>query len=154
MIETKVKWIDELNFVGLDSNGKGTLISAGQGPGVSPMQMLLLGLGGCSGSDVVHILKKQRQELTALEVEVKGKRTKEYPRPYEEIVMFFRVKGKNLDPKKVKRAISLSFNTYCGARASLAGTAKISWDCEIIQEDQLETEVPSSEVKPQLEQKN
>ncbi|MCB0064250.1 MAG: OsmC family protein, partial [Caldilineaceae bacterium] len=72
-MSARVKWIDEHTFLGTDANGKAALMSGGgEGPGVSPMQMLLLGLGGCSMVDVVNILRKQRQPLTGVEIELDG----------------------------------------------------------------------------------
>ncbi|MEZ4862653.1 MAG: OsmC family protein [Caldilineaceae bacterium] len=128
----RVKWIEGNTFLGTDVNGKAALITGGgDGPGVSPMQMLLLGLGGCSMVDVVSILQKQRQPLVDVEIEIDAKRAEELPRPWETIHMHYIVTGDELDPHKVERAINLSVEKYCGAHATLSGVAKITHDFEI-----------------------
>lgn len=134
MPKARVKWIEEKTFLGVDINGKGALMSGGgDGPGVSPMQMLLLGLGGCSMVDVLMILEKQRMPVADVEIEIEGARRSEgdYPRPWETIHMHFIVYGDNLDEQKVARAIDLSVEKYCGAHATLSGVAKITHDFEI-----------------------
>ena len=128
----RVRWIDGHTFLGTDVNGKAALMTGGgDGPGVSPMQMLILGLGGCSMVDVVNILQKQRQPLAGVEIELDAKRAEELPRPWETIHMHYIVTGEGLDPHKVERAINLSVEKYCGAHATLAGVAKITHDFEI-----------------------
>lgn len=132
MNTARVKWIEGRTFLGVDANGTGTVISSGGGPGVSPMQMLLLGLGGCSLVDVVLILEKQRQVFTAAEVELAGERADEYPRAWQDIHMHFRISGPGLDDAKVARAIQLSIEKYCGAYATLSGVARITHDYELL----------------------
>lgn len=128
----RVKWIENNTFLGIDANGKATLITGGgDGPGVSPMQMLLLGLGSCSMVDVVSILQKQHQPLADIEIQIDAKRGEELPRPWETIHMHYVVTGAGLDPHKVERAINLSVEKYCGAHATLSGVAKITHDFEI-----------------------
>lgn len=131
MTKTRVNWNQDMNFTGIDADGRTVKISAGPGEGVSPMQMLLIGLGGCASADVVSILKKQRVDLQDLYVEVEGQRGEEYPRPYEKISMHFVATGHNLDASKVERAITLSTEKYCGVHATLRGVAQITWDLEI-----------------------
>lgn len=128
--QTRVKWIEEKSFLGVGSTGRSVVMSSGEGPGVSPMQMLLLGLGGCSSVDVVEIMRKQRQPLEAFEVEVSGERGEGVPRPWSRIHMHFIATGA-VDPTKVERAIALSVEKYCGAHATLAGVATITWDFEV-----------------------
>lgn len=124
-VKTTTKWVapDTTDFIGTTSSGKG-LIMSGDGPGVSPMQMLLLGLGGCASVDVVSIMKKQRQPLADLRVEVEGQRSKEGARPWETIEMKFIGKGK-VDPEKFKKAVELSTEKYCGVHATLSKSATI-----------------------------
>ena len=131
MHKIRVKWIDDLNFVGTDSLGRATLISGKEGAGVSPMQMIALGLGGCAAYDIVNILKKQRQKLDDVEIELDAKRKEGYPSPYETIHMHFIVTGRSLDPNKVERAIKLSSEKYCGVHATIEEVTDISWDLEI-----------------------
>ncbi len=131
MGKTRVKWIEEKTFLGVDANGKAAVMSSKEGPGVSPMQMLLLGLGGCTMYDVVAILEKQRQPLTDLEIEIDGERGENHPMPWTRIHLHYIVTGRGLDPKKVERAIELSVKRYCGAHATLSGVAEITHDHEI-----------------------
>lgn len=134
MAKARVKWIEDKTFLGMDVNGNSAVISGGgEGPGVSPMQMLLLGLGGCSLIDVVLILEKQRQEFADVEVEIEGERGQEHPRPWQTIHMHYIVTGAELDRPKVERAIQLSVEKYCGAYATLSGVAQITHDFEIRQ---------------------
>jgi len=131
MAKARVKWIEDQTFIGVDANGKGALISSGHGPGVSPMQMLLLGLGGCSLVDVVIILNKQRQPFVDAEVELEGVRGEEFPKAWENIHMHYVITGKGLDEKRLERAIKLSVEKYCGAYATLSGVAEITYDYEV-----------------------
>ena len=92
MTKARVKWIENNTFLGVDANGKSVIMTGGgEGPGVGPMQMLLLGLGGCSMVDILMILEKQRQPLDDLEIEIEGFRRSDgdYPRPWENIHMHF-----------------------------------------------------------------
>ena len=120
-----------MTFVGVDSNGKSAVMSDATGPGVSPMQMLLLGLGGCTRVDVVSILQKQRQRLESFEIVVDGERGEEYPKPWNKIHMKYIFTGAGLDRSKVERAIALSVEKYCGVHATLAGVATITHEFEI-----------------------
>ena len=131
MSTARVKLIEDKTFLGVDAYGHATLISTNDGPGVSPMQMLLMGVGGCTAIDVVDILRKQRQPLAGLEIEVRGERAEEYPKPWSAMHVHYILIGDGLDPKKVERAIELSVEKYCGAHATVAGVAKMSHDFEI-----------------------
>jgi putative redox protein len=131
MPTARVKLIEDKTFLGTDAYGHATLISTNDGPGVSPMQMLLMGVGGCTAIDVVDILRKQRQPLEGLEIEISGDRGEEYPKPWTAIHIHYIFYGEGLDPHKVARAIELSVEKYCGAHATVAGTAKMSHDHEI-----------------------
>lgn len=132
MGKTRVKWIEEKTYLGVDAGGRAAVMSAGSdGPGVSPMQMLLLGLGGCTMYDVVNILQKQRQDLDDVEIEIEAERSEEGARPWGKIHMHYIVIGRGIDAAKVERAISLSVEKYCGAHATLEGTAHITHDFEV-----------------------
>jgi putative redox protein len=131
MTSARVKWIEGMTMLGIDGNGRSVVMSSSDGPGVSPMQMLLLGLGGCSMIDVVGILQKQREPLQDIEVVVDGERGAEYPKPWQTMHMHYIVTGAGLDAHKVERAINLSVEKYCGVHATLSGVAKITHDFEI-----------------------
>ncbi len=93
--------------------------------GVSPMEMILMGLAGCMGADVIDILRKKRQPVTRLEIKIHGDRTEEHPKRYTRIALTFVVSGAGLDPEAVRRAIELSETTYCSVSATLRGGAQI-----------------------------
>jgi len=131
MSTARVKLIEEKTFLGVDAYGHATLLSTNDGPGVSPMQMLLMGVGGCTAIDVVDILRKQRQPLTGLEVQVTGERAEEYPKPWSAMHVHYIFTGNGLDTQKIERAIELSVEKYCGAHATVAGVAKMSHGYEI-----------------------
>lgn len=131
MTTTRVKWIEGKSFLGVGENNRSVVMSPGDGPGVSPMQMLLLGLGGCTAIDIVDILEKQRQPLEDIELEISGERGAEWPKPWTRIHIRYVIVGSQLDPHKVERAVELSVHKYCGAHASLAGVAEITHDYEI-----------------------
>ncbi len=134
MAETRVKWVEDKTFLGVASNGRSVVMSGQDGPGVSPMQMLLLGLGGCASIDVVDILRKQRQAVTRVEVVVDGERGEEGARPWKKIHMHFVISPTSVEAGKVERAINLSVEKYCGAHATLSGVAAITHDFEIVAE--------------------
>ena len=125
-----VQWIRDFKFLATNEGGQSIVIDAtekdGRMLGVSPMELILMGLGACTGIDIVSILRKQRQELTGLEVNVSGERREEHPRYYERIHVEYVLKGKGLDESKVARAIELSEQKYCSVRAMLAGKAEIT----------------------------
>jgi putative redox protein len=131
MSTARVKLIEEKTFLGVDAYGHATLISTNEGPGVSPMQMLLLGVGGCTAIDMVDILRKQRQPLADLEVQVTGERAEDYPKAWRAMHIHYIFYGSGLDPLKIERAIELSVEKYCGAHATVAGVAAMSHDYEI-----------------------
>ena len=129
MNEVSVQWIDGNAFstltgsghtLVLDSKPEGGETSAGP----SPMEMLLVGLAGCTAVDVVHILRRQRQPVTGLQVTVKGERASDYPMVYTNITIEYVVRGE-VDEEKLERAIALSEEKYCSASAMLGKTAHI-----------------------------
>ena len=126
-----VKWIDGMRFAASDSQGHSIIMDTskehgGEGSGFSPMQLLLAAVGGCTGMDVVSILKKQRQKLTELEIQVSGERVAEHPRVYGKVHVEYRLKGEELKEKAVQRAIQLSNDVYCSVGATIKKTASLS----------------------------
>ena len=132
MTTVQVKWLEERLFQGIGSNGNTALMSPTDGPGVSPMQMLLLGMGGCTAYDVVDILEKQRQPLAGLDLVITGERGAEQPKPWTQVHVLYRFRGDGLDAVKVERAIALSVEKYCGALATISGVATVTHDYEIL----------------------
>lgn len=99
--------------------------------GLRPMELLLIGLGGCTAMDVISILRKKRQDVTSYHVEVSGTQQKEYPRVFTEIAIRHIFTGNNLSPEAVERSIELSESKYCPAYAMLSKAASISSSYEI-----------------------
>ncbi|WP_256750345.1 OsmC family protein [Mesorhizobium sp. Mes31] len=136
-MKARVKWVEERTFVGESGSGHklvlGTALGPeGKTPGPSPMELVLIGTGGCSAYDVVHILEKGREAVEDCVVELDADRAETEPRVFTRIHMHFVVKGRSLSSDKVKRAINLSIEKYCSASAMLAKTATITHDFEVI----------------------
>ena len=132
-----VNWVDGLLMVGKSDSGHtitmdGPPESGGENLGVRPMEMLLLGVAGCTMIDIVTTLKKMRQDLSHLETKINAERATDHPKVFTDIHIQFVVKGKDLDPKKVDKAITLSAEKYCSASIMLGKTATITHDFEII----------------------
>ncbi|GAB4417045.1 MAG: OsmC family protein [Thermodesulfovibrionales bacterium] len=138
MTQAKVKYVDGLQFVGEASSGHAIVMdgdpdSGGNNTGLRPMELLLIGLGGCSGMDVASILKKKKQDLRGLEINVKGEKAENYPKRFTSIDIEFVVTGRSLSEEAVKRAIDLSMEKYCSVKATLEGSAKIKFSYRIVQ---------------------
>jgi putative redox protein len=122
--QVSARWTGEaLNFIGTDT--KGNQIAMG-GNDLSPGQMVLLGLAGCMGMDVVSILEKKRQKVATVQVQVTGYQQEEYPRPYQLAEIAFTITGDNVDSKAVARAIELSKEKYCVVGQTLQNEVKIT----------------------------
>jgi putative redox protein len=103
----------------------------GQGAGVQPLRLLLLGTAGCTAMDVISILRKKRQQVSGLQVEVRGSRVDEHPKVYARVEVIYRVRGKQVDPGAVERAIELSETRYCPAIAIMGKAAEVTNRYEI-----------------------
>ena len=138
-MEARVKWLEGRTFLGESGSGH-AIVMAGSSEGkdaigVSPMETLLLGLGGCATFDVVLILERGREDIRDCDVAISAERAEEDPKVFTNIHLHFKVTGKNLKEGKVKRAIELSAEKYCSASAMLSKTADITHDFEIIEAD-------------------
>ncbi len=124
--EVSAVWRGEMAFEGKNQTGGSVQMGTLDGkPGVSPMELLLLGVAGCTGVDVVNILSKKRQPLQDLRVVVRAKRADDHPKVYTEIEVTYLLWGEGLSEKAVEQAIELSETKYCSASAMLAKTARI-----------------------------
>ncbi|MCZ6470343.1 MAG: OsmC family protein [Gammaproteobacteria bacterium] len=137
-MKCRVKWLDHMTFVGESASGHAVVMDAapesgGRNMGVRPMEMLLLGLGGCTAFDVVMILKKSRQDIVDCEVTIDSDRAQEVPKVFTRIHIHFIVSGKKLDAVKVDKAVNLSADKYCSASKMLSATADITHDFEIVE---------------------
>ena len=119
-IQAQVKWVHDLQFVGRASNGPAVVLDTSEsGGGASPMQLMLIGIAGCTAMDVITILKKKRMKVTAFQVNISGERAEDYPKRYTDIHVTYVVKGTDIKSNGVEQAIALSEKKYCGALASL-----------------------------------
>ena len=133
MATVTVNWLNERNFVGVDSTGHSIVLSGQKnGIGVSPSQMLLVALASCSAVDVVEILEKKRLKLTLLEVTATGEQDPDPPWTYRKIHVKYRLGGKNLKEKAVEHAIRLSQDKYCSVSATVRGIAEITTEYVIV----------------------
>mgnify|MGYP005748282481 FL=1 len=135
-MKARVKWLDYMSFVGESGSGHSVVMdgapeAGGRNLGIRPMEMLLLGMGGCTSFDVVMILKKARQEIVDCEVHLEAERAETEPKVFTRIHAHFVVVGRNLSEKHVRRAVELSAEKYCSASIMLGKTAEITHDFEI-----------------------
>lgn len=138
-MKAKISLREGVSFLGQTDSGHTVLMdgapdAGGKNLGPRPMEMILLGLGGCAAFDVVLILRKARQALTDCLVEIDAQRASEDPKVFTQIHLHFIVTGKDIDPQRVERAISLSAEKYCSASMMLKATVTITHDYEIIAE--------------------
>ena len=136
-MKSRVKWLDNMSFVGESASGHSVVMDGppefgGRNLGIRPMEMLLLGLGGCSSFDVVSMLKKSKQDLVDCEVEITAERAATEPKVFTKIHLHFIISGNNLSEGRIKRAIELSAEKYCSASIMLGKTAKITHDYSIV----------------------
>jgi putative redox protein len=135
-MQARIKWVQDATFLGEAGSGHAVVMDGppehgGRNLGVRPMEMLLLGMGGCTAFDVVHILKKSRQPISDCVAELEAERADEDPKIFTSIHVHFIVTGRGLDEKRVARAVSLSADKYCSASIMLGKTATITHDYEI-----------------------
>lgn len=131
---------DNFTFEASNPEGNKMLIDTtpaggGEGKGFSPMQLLLVGVGGCSAIDMVHILKKQKQEIASFEIEIESERVKvEDYSVWKEITIHYKLAGK-IDPAKAERAAALSHEKYCSVSKAMEHTSTIKWKVSVKNEE-------------------
>jgi putative redox protein len=135
-MKARVVWVEAATMMGEAGSGHGVVMDGppehgGRNLGIRPMEMLLLGMGGCTEFDVLSILKKSRQQVTGCVVELEAQRSEQDPKVFTAIHAHFVISGRDLSEKHIARAISLSADKYCSASIMLGVTAKISHDYEI-----------------------
>lgn len=138
-MKARVKWVEQTLMVGESGSGHAVVMDGppdfgGRNLGVRPMEMLLLGLGGCTQFDVVHILRKGRNQVTLCEVELEAERAETDPKVFTKIHVHFRLAGPGLTEKAVERAVSLSAEKYCSASIMLGQVVELSHDFELVAE--------------------
>lgn len=138
-MKAAVQWVKDVSFVAESGSGHAVVMDGapeygGRNIGVRPMEMLLMGLGGCASFDVVTILKKARQQITDVRAELSAERADAIPAVFTKIHLHFVITGKELKETQVKKAVELSAEKYCSASAMLsAGGVEITHDYEIIE---------------------
>ncbi len=137
-MKATIEWNGGVSFSGTSESGHTVVMdgapeAGGQNQGARPMELVLIGTGGCTAFDVIHILRKSRQEISSCVAEVEAQRAETDPKVFTHIRIHFVVTGKNLDAKKVQHAIELSATKYCSASIMLGKTAKITHDFEIVE---------------------
>ncbi len=138
-MEATVKWVDGAMFIGESGSGHSVVMDGpedhgGRNMGVRPMEMLLLGLGGCSTFDVMSILQKSRQKVSDCKLSISAKRANAVRAIFTEIHLHFVVSGEKLKEAQVKRAVDLSATKYCSASIMLESAGvKISHDYELVE---------------------
>ena len=139
-MECKINWLASSGMAFMAETGTGHILNmdgapeaGGRNPAPRPMELMLAGAGGCTAFDVVLILQRSRQNISACEVSLQAERAETDPKVFTKINLHFTVKGKDLDPSKVERAINLSHDKYCSATAMLGKTAEITHSFEIVQ---------------------
>jgi putative redox protein len=135
-MKARIKWVEGVTMLAESGSGHAIVMDGppdfgGRNLGVRPMELLLLGMGGCTQFDVLLILRKARQDITDCVVELEAERADKDPKVFTRIHAHFIVSGRGLDPKHVERAIRLSAEKYCSASIMLGATAKITHDFEI-----------------------
>lgn len=132
-----LKWKSELAFEGMSQSGFTVDVDTdedvgGQGAGIRPMELLALGVGGCTAIDVISILKKKRQEVNAFEVRVHTEKADDHPKVWTSLLIEYVVTGKAIDPAAVERAIELSANRYCPAQNMIGQAVEIEHSYQIL----------------------
>ena len=136
-MKARVKWVEKATFVGESGSGHSVVMdgppdSGGRDLGIRPMEMMLLGMGGCTAFDIVMILKKARQEIADCVVALEARRADTEPRVFTHIHVHFVVTGSQLSDKQVARAVELSAEKYCSASIMLGKSVEITHDYEIV----------------------
>ena len=135
-MKAKITWLNGRAFVGESGSGHAVIMdgapeAGGRNIGVRPMEMLLLGLGGCTAFDVVMILEKAREKITGCEVALEAERASEEPKVFTAVKLIYTLKGHGLKPAAVERAITLSAEKYCSASKMFEKTATLTHEWKI-----------------------
>jgi len=136
-MKARVKWVDGMAFVGESGSGHAVVMdgapdSGGRNIGIRPMEMLLIGLGGCTAFDVVLILKRGREKIEDCTVEVTAERAETDPKVFTKIHLDYTLVGEGLSAVKVERAIKLSAEKYCSASIMLGKTAELTHSWKVV----------------------
>ena len=136
-MQAQIKWVSGLAFIGKGSSNHWIGMDApekigGFNAASRPLELLLIGLGGCTGMDVVSLLRKMRVEFTGFKVTAKAEVAEEHPRVYTKIDLLYEFRGKDLSPDKLKKAVDLSQERYCPVSAMLRKACQISYEIKVV----------------------
>jgi putative redox protein len=127
-IKAKLEWKEKMQFVGQAGDSPSIFIDTPEGnTGPTPMELVLMGVAGCTAIDVIWIMKKRRAEVTGFQVNITGERADEHPKRYTRLLLEYVLEGKGITPKDVERAIKLSTTKYCSATASMNAQVETSY---------------------------
>ena len=131
IVDAKVTLVDGMQFVGSAASGHAIVMDAdsnvgGNNTGCRPMELVAIAMGGCTGMDVISILRKKKQDVLGLELHVRGQKADEFPKKYESLHIEYVIKGRNISEEAVKRAIELSTDKYCAVGGTLKYAAEIT----------------------------
>ena len=137
-MKVRVKWIEDVCFLAETESGHALVMDGapeggGRNLGARPMEVMLIGMGGCTAIDVVSMLRKQRQDIEGVEVSLSGERASDHPMVYSEVKVVYTVHGRKLNKALVERAVSLSDEKYCSATAMFKKTAKVTHEVVLVE---------------------
>jgi putative redox protein len=137
-MKATVKWLDHMSFVGESGSGHSVVMDGppddgGRNMGIRPMEMVLLGMGGCTAFDLELILQRQRQAISDCQVDLVAERAAKVPKVFTKIHVHYIVSGKDLDENKVARAVKMTAEKYCSVSIMLSASVEISHDFEIVE---------------------
>lgn len=129
-MQINITWVNNKHFRGRNSKGveipmDASLEHGGEDKGPAPMEILAMGMGGCTAMDVIELLKKMRQEVTHFEIAISIERASDHPKVFTKVILEYKIYGNNIDEKNVQRAIELSRDKYCSGIAMVRKTAEI-----------------------------
>jgi putative redox protein len=139
-MKSRIKFVENMQFVSTADSGHAVIMDAppavgGRNTGAKPSELLLMGFGGCSGMDVMSILRKKKQDVTNFVMNVDGKIAAEHPRYFTDIHIEYVISGRNLSEDAVKRSVELSLEKFCTVGTTIAKAANITHSYKVIQED-------------------
>ena len=139
-MKTRITWLEDMTYVARSPSGHALVLDGppelgGHNLGPRPMEMVLMGMGGCTAVDVVHILRKARQDLRGCELQVEAERADSDPKVFTRIRFIYTITGRKLKRETVERAVHLSAEKYCSASIMLGRTAEMVHEVELLEAD-------------------
>ncbi len=139
MMKSKIKFVENMQFVGTADSGHAVVMDApqsvgGKNTGSKPSEILLMAFGGCSGMDVISILRKKKQDVGNFEINVSGETTESHPKMFTSMHIEYIVSGRDISEDAVKRAVELSLERYCMVGSTLSKAVKITHSYKVIQD--------------------